>query len=215
MKRKPCLLLALAGKGQVADGRAVDLLGAAKPANAGQKITERKDAADGDVGEAEVAAMSSRSRPSFTSRVKVSHWVTSSASSRARFSIIDASMAAASSASARMRQGSGSASPVSCATMRGMESTRARDDLEMPRGAIWPNEERLDDPALAHGRQDIAHIGSLATISHVHPAHAKVVLIDKNECHGIAPLGSGATRLPLRSLTRRGVGGPVFTGVAA
>ena len=53
MKRKPCLLLALAGKGQVADGRAVDLLGAVKPANAGQKITERKDAADGDVGEAE------------------------------------------------------------------------------------------------------------------------------------------------------------------
>jgi len=59
------------------------------------------------------------------SRVKVTHCVTSSASSRATFSISDASTAVASSASSRIAQGSGSGGPASPARARSSATMRA------------------------------------------------------------------------------------------
>jgi hypothetical protein len=47
--RKPCLLLALGGKGEVADARSVDVAAPVEAAEARQQVAEREDAADGAV----------------------------------------------------------------------------------------------------------------------------------------------------------------------
>ena len=60
--------------------------------------------------------ISSGVRPSLTNRVNDSHCVTSSGASRARFSINEASSAAASSPASMIAQGTGSAMPLSFAT---------------------------------------------------------------------------------------------------
>jgi hypothetical protein len=78
-------------------------------------------------------------RPSFTSRVKLSQRLTSSGSSRAIFSISEASMAAASSPSSRIAHGMGSASSPasrrSSATRLAAWKRRAPATISKPSGA--------------------------------------------------------------------------------
>ena len=77
----------------------------------------------------------------------------------------------------------------------GMEAPRAADDFERAvrtsfdtlRTGIGSHDQRLDDPALADGRQDIGHIGCLFRIAHVGFADTELVQRDKIEFHVPSP----------------------------
>jgi hypothetical protein len=135
-----------------------------------------------------VAEISDTSRPSLTSRVKVSQRVTSSIQPR---DILDqrgldgVGVVAVGKDRARHR--------VYVDTVRppffrddagGAEATRARDDLIGVGRAIRTHQHRHDNAALAHRRQYIGHVGGLLGIAHIGLADRQLAKLDKLEFHG-------------------------------
>jgi len=110
----------------------------------GRRLPSASTCRTASPGSPKVSPIAAGLRPSLTSRVKVSHWVTSSASRRATFSISDASTASASSLSSRMAQGSASgvspASARSAATMLAAWKRRLPATISKcsPSASDWP-----------------------------------------------------------------------------
>jgi hypothetical protein len=65
-----------------------------------------------------------------------------------------------------------------------VDAPASRDQLEAVVGSAGPHDDGNEDAALAHGRQDIRHVGGLAPVAHVDLAVVDLAEVDKVEFHG-------------------------------
>ena len=173
----------------MADGRGIDFLGAVEVADTRQEIAEREDAFDRQIGQAErrgnvvgALAFLDQSREGHPARHIIGReardildqrgfdgsGIVACLNDRARQHIVDR-------LARRTAFGGNEAG--------GMVAPRARDDLIGVRAAIGADDQRLQNAALADGRQDVRDVGDFLAEPHIGFADRQLVEGDKIEFH--------------------------------